>query len=358
HHVHAYTHKKKKKKNFSTSKKKKKKKVWEGMLIQVENSEEINIKDPNDPKIQQLCAERRERLCGFIRHIISQITNAESYPTGLRLLSSYLMELAKSKTYEQDNDKIANSLLGGFLFLRIFNPRIQIYGHEQARLNPKHAKLIRRRFTLIAKILQNISNQTMGGIKEPFMASLNDLIAEEIAKVQAFFTELCNVPPLTYYLDVDRKIRAKSPRDDFVYLSLGDLLFFKKILWADCKAAKANDGKHSPVETQYYQLVRRVHESDALLVAHDNKEESKGDERNGHNQEEEKKRGEKKEEEEKEEEEEEEEEQEDATDNDNDNGEDNDDDSDDDEKKGRRKNKGAKKKKVQAQKSGASYSRY
>ncbi|ETO19474.1 hypothetical protein RFI_17756, partial [Reticulomyxa filosa] len=127
----------------------KNKKVWEGMLIQVE--EAANIKDPNDPKIQNLCAQRREKLREFVRHIMDRIMQADSYPMGLRILCKKLTELAHSKVYDQDNEKMAESLVGGFIFLRIFNPRIQLYGHEQTKIHKKHAKQIRRRFTLIAK---------------------------------------------------------------------------------------------------------------------------------------------------------------------------------------------------------------
>ncbi|ETO14812.1 hypothetical protein RFI_22554, partial [Reticulomyxa filosa] len=237
--------------------------VWEGMLIQVE--EAADIKDPNDPKIQNLCAQRREKLREFVKYIISRITNADNYPMGLRILCKKLIELAHSKVYEQDNEKIAESLVGGFIFLRIFNPRIQLYGHEQTKVHKQHAKQIRRRFTLIAKILQNISNQMIGGVKEAFMASLNDLIVEEISKVKKFFKELCNVLPLEHHFAMDRKIREKSPRDDLVYLSLSDLSFLKKMLWNDY----SNNAKKSDdlMEKEYYTLIKNVCEKDPFSMS-------------------------------------------------------------------------------------------
>ncbi|ETO21915.1 RasGTPase-activating protein, partial [Reticulomyxa filosa] len=114
-------------------------------------------------------------------------------------------------------------------------------------------------------ILQNISNQMIGGVKEAFMASLNDLIVEEITKVKVFFKDLCNVLPLEHHFAMDRKIREKSPRDDLVYLSLSDLSFLKKMLWNDyLKHASHSD---ELMEKEYYTLIKNVCEKDPFFIS-------------------------------------------------------------------------------------------
>ncbi|ETO35908.1 hypothetical protein RFI_01155 [Reticulomyxa filosa] len=95
-----------------------------------------------------------------------------------------------------------------------------LYDHEQTKVHKQQSKQIRRRFTLITKILQNIINQMISGLKETFIVSLNNLIVEEISKVKKFFKEFYNVLPLKHHFAMDRKIREKSPIDDLDSFSM------------------------------------------------------------------------------------------------------------------------------------------
>merc|ERR1712113_745135 len=99
------------------------------------------------------------------------------------------------------NDRLKNSLIGGTIFLRIFNPKIAYYGklksqHEHYK---KYSGVVRRKFTLISKILQNISNQVKGGVKEKWMGAMNKYIVSKCDSVSSFFEELTDIPPLKDY---------------------------------------------------------------------------------------------------------------------------------------------------------------
>ena len=90
------------------------------------NTHQVSLTGPEDPQIIKLCTERREKLKKYIDFILSKIMNPNKYPIGLRLMCKKLKELAKSK--EPNNERLRNSLIGGFIFLRIFNPKIAYYG--------------------------------------------------------------------------------------------------------------------------------------------------------------------------------------------------------------------------------------
>lgn len=106
---------------------------------------------PEDSRILALCDRRRRKLESFVDHVLQTIIHPkQKYPIGLRIICRKLRELALSR--EPNNERLANGLVGGFLFLRIFNPKISLYSYEIAKKDPKNMSTLRRRFTLISKV--------------------------------------------------------------------------------------------------------------------------------------------------------------------------------------------------------------
>ena len=186
-------------------------------------NDSVSLNGPDDPQIKQFCNKRRKKLRQYIDFILSKIMDPRKYPIGLRIACKKLKELAAIK--DADNEKLKNSLIGGFIFLRIFNPQIAYYGKRKSQQEQykKHAGCVRRKFTLISKILQNISNQVQGGSKEKWMEQMNEYIASKCTAVAQFFEDLTDLPPLRTYFDLDAHILANSPNCDFVYISIQDL---------------------------------------------------------------------------------------------------------------------------------------
>ena len=108
-----------------------------------------------------------------------------------------------AKLKDPNNDKLKHSLIGGFIFLRNFNPQIAYYGKRkqdqyknkksQQDQYKKYAHCVRRKFTLISKILQNISNQVQGGAKEKWMEQMNPYITSKRKAVSQFFEDLTGI---------------------------------------------------------------------------------------------------------------------------------------------------------------------
>ncbi len=127
----------------------------------------------------------------------------------------------------------------------------------------------------------------MGGIKETWMASLNDFIREQIEQIKPFFAELCNVKPLEHYFEMDSRIREKSPEDDFIFLCISDLRFLKRMLASTFKggavknedmkgqnASRAPSARDTAMFSEFCRLVRNINESDPFASSAEDKDDS------------------------------------------------------------------------------------
>lgn len=173
----------------------------------------------------------------YVSYILDKIMKPEEYPLTLRILCKKLRELALSRN--SDDERLANSLVGGFIFLRIFNPKITFYGKMRSNEYRKYSNLVRRKFTLISKIVQNISNQVQGGMKERWMASMNTFTKSKSQQITQFFRDVTDVEPLNTYFTIDQQIRSHSySQSIMIYLSVEDLKMLAKLINEDYKTRK------------------------------------------------------------------------------------------------------------------------
>src|ERR1700709_495296 len=78
----------------------------------------------------------------------------------------------------------------------------------------------RRNLTLLAKILQNIANNTQfGGVKEFYMAPLNE-----------FLENLTRVQNLDDHLQLDKYLRLGKTNENFIHISLNEMFFIHALL--------------------------------------------------------------------------------------------------------------------------------
>lgn len=85
--------------------------------------------------------------------------------------------------------------VGAFIFLRFFCPAI-VAPEAEGLVSTPPTKEMRRGLLLIAKVIQNLANNVLFGIKEPYMYPLNGFLAQNIYKVTTFLREI-SVPPET-----------------------------------------------------------------------------------------------------------------------------------------------------------------
>ena len=186
--------------------------------------------------------ERKGKLTQYTDFILSKIMNVSNYPISLRIICRKLQDLAISK--DPNNIHLRNSLVGGFIFLRMINPKIAVCGHTKSTQEPykKYGKFIRRKFTLIVKILQNISNQNESGNKEKWMSVVNEYVCSKRKDVNQFFAKLCSISMNSYH-NLYFKMIHESPLRESIYLSVKELNELTSTFYDDY-VKDSNQGKN------------------------------------------------------------------------------------------------------------------
>ncbi|KAJ1567993.1 Ras GTPase activating protein ira2, partial [Nowakowskiella sp. JEL0078] len=85
--------------------------------------------------------------------------------------------------------------VGGFIFLRFVCPAIISPESHELVMQPISSKDLRRGLVLIAKVIQNLANNVLFGLKESFMVGFNDLLKENVAKLRGFLRDMANYDP-------------------------------------------------------------------------------------------------------------------------------------------------------------------
>eukprot|EP01080_Neovahlkampfia_damariscottae_P001897 gene1897-1038_t len=131
-----------------------------GKLRDVENAEEI-------------CQENQKILKKWTEIFLDRITNEDilkAMPEQVRFIGNYIATVADSLSLN------STVLVGGFIFLRFFNPAIatpEVYNLIEPKIKTKKGQ---RNLILLTKILQNIANQVTFGQKEQYMGPMNEFV--------------------------------------------------------------------------------------------------------------------------------------------------------------------------------------
>ncbi|KAJ3055682.1 Ras GTPase activating protein ira2 [Rhizophlyctis rosea] len=86
--------------------------------------------------------------------------------------------------------------VGGFLFLRFFCPAIVAPEYHDLVKSPIDVPQLRRGLVLTTKVVQNLANNVLFGVKESFMAGLNDVLRDNYSRVHGFLKDVST--PLPY----------------------------------------------------------------------------------------------------------------------------------------------------------------
>jgi hypothetical protein len=89
-----------------------------------------------------------------------------------------------------DSEVTQYTSISGFIFLRFFTPAILGPGLFHLKIGVQDEKS-KRRFTLVAKVLQNLSNVALFGKKESFMEPMNSFISSRMDDMKSFIDEIC-----------------------------------------------------------------------------------------------------------------------------------------------------------------------
>ncbi|GAB5355363.1 hypothetical protein AAMO2058_000199500 [Amorphochlora amoebiformis] len=170
-----------------------------------EDKSQFSIRDSEAIKDEKVRQEQKARLNELVKRcedIFQRITtNVNRIPYGIRWLCNQLLRLAR-EIFDASGVQL-DKLIGGFLYLRFFNPVI---------INPSvvfvcetPSPIARNNLVLVAKVLQNLSNQRLLGRKgEPYLSICNDFIQKHQNDMKNYFREIVEVP------DVEEKLVVRE----------------------------------------------------------------------------------------------------------------------------------------------------
>jgi len=183
-------------------------------------SQDLDLEiDPNLVKNKKYSDANRKKLLEIAQKFLDAIIEAEPYiQQEFRKISALLQRECTKKF-----DDVKYKIVGGFLFLRWLCPTIvspKAYGLTPAEPTPKQG----RGLILIAKLLQNLSNEVLDDSKQSFMADLHSFTIQNIPKLHQFFDQVIAREPRVraakientiknvHYLELIEKIfRTNSP---------------------------------------------------------------------------------------------------------------------------------------------------
>jgi len=155
------------------------------------------------PEIKAIINPRLKELYELANHFISSIiASMDQIPYGIRWICKQIRDLSREKYPTATREQVC-SLIGGFFLLRFINPAVvtpQAFMLVDAKLSAN----TRRNLTLLAKILQNLANNTQfGGVKEFYMAPLNEFLNHSRDSLNQFLEDLTRVDDLDDHLQTN-----------------------------------------------------------------------------------------------------------------------------------------------------------
>lgn len=102
--------------------------------------------------------------------------------------------------------------VGAFIFLRFFCPAI-VAPDVEGLVSTAPSREMRRGLLLVAKVIQNLANNVLFGVKEPYMFSLNEFLVHNVFDITRFLHEISvstcfwariPFPLFTFYLTFSR----------------------------------------------------------------------------------------------------------------------------------------------------------
>jgi len=182
-----------------------------------------------DADVIAIIKPRLKKLDELARHVVSGIIKSiDDVPYGIRWICQQIRQLMRQK-FPQATREQTCSLIGGFFLLRFVNPAVvtpQAFMMVETKLSPK----TRRNLTLIAKLMQNLANNSAFGEKEAFMAPLNEFLKDSKSKMNDFLEQLTRVQSLDERLQMDQYLELTKRNDNIIHISLNEMYSCHRLL--------------------------------------------------------------------------------------------------------------------------------
>ncbi|KAG1473581.1 hypothetical protein G6F56_000876 [Rhizopus delemar] len=140
-----------------------------------------------DPQIETAIEQvmrNKKNVCRVAGILLDVICKSATLAPGLFRQELAFLSEAVSKRFPD----ASKTQVGGFVFLRLFNPAILT--PESFGLILPSSKEVRKILLQATRLMQNLANNVMFGAKEPHLISLNDFITSNLYRVANFLREM------------------------------------------------------------------------------------------------------------------------------------------------------------------------
>lgn len=177
-----------------------------------------------NPKVKATIDERIRKLTTVCTAVVQGINSAmDLIPYGLRWVCKTLAEMLRQKYPDTNKEAILN-VVGYLIYYRFMNPAI-IQPDAFQLTNSQIGQTTRRNLILVAKVMQNLSNNTLFGNTslETYMECMNPFIKENLKTIQGFFDQVCNVPEPEENLKVHKYVELTQRSAPMISISVNEL---------------------------------------------------------------------------------------------------------------------------------------
>jgi len=182
--------------------------------------------------VKQLIAPRIKMLQTITNNFTDRILRkVDEVPYGIRWICKQLAEMGEKYFPDEDRYRVG-SLVGGYIFLRFFNP--VIVTPERANLLGKRDQIktkSRRNLVLVAKILQNQSNGVP--FRDKIMERLNPFLKANRDRIQKYFQDLILIEPLEDRLEIDSMLQLVRRRQPTLRISYNQIFLVHRLIRAN-----------------------------------------------------------------------------------------------------------------------------
>jgi len=178
------------------------------------------------PEVVQEVAQRLAKLAALTQAIVDNMVNSvQELPYGMRWICKCLGALCKKRFPEADRYQIG-SLIGGYVNLRFFTPRVVNPDFIPSYQKPNSRS--KRNLVLVAKTLQNLSNGQRFGDNQAFMKQLNPFIDSNREVLQDYFEVLTAVEDVEESSQLDKYLEHTS--ETCVRLNLNQIYLLHRLV--------------------------------------------------------------------------------------------------------------------------------
>ena len=155
------------------------------------------------PEVLKAQRKRLKIIESFVSRILMELEGKhDKIMYGIRYLTREVRQLAKEKWPDLTVRQEA-AIMGGVFFLRFVTPII-VTPDGNNIVTQKVSKVARKNLTLIAKVMQNLSNGVLFGAKEVHLADLNDFVGDNFARMDRIFGKITDVEDVEEAMAMDQ----------------------------------------------------------------------------------------------------------------------------------------------------------